>query len=252
MKFVDVETAKNADGARLVIAAGVPSPWSEAAKSILHVKRIPFVAVRGSVRDEAIRSWLPGQNFPVLFVDKERPRTGWAEILAFAERFQPEPRLVPDGDARITMLGLAHEIMGEDGLNWSMRLRSVAASLASEGKEGFPLPVAQYLAGRYGWSEAWAEAAKGRALAVLETLDSVLAKNGGPWFMGANITALDIYSASAMGVLSPLPHEQCPMSPFARQAFEWMKKDIGEQIPPSLLAHRDRMFSEHLVLPVVL
>jgi glutathione S-transferase len=189
MEFVDVETAKNAEGVRLVIAAGVPSPWSEAAKSILHVKKIPFVGVRGTVRDEAIRTWLPGQNFPVLLVDKEKPRTGWAEILAFAERVRPEPRLVPEGDARITVLGLAHEIMDEDGLNWSMRVRSVAASLTSGGKQGFPLPIAQYLAARYGCSDAWAESAKSRATGVLQTLDAQLAKSGGPWFLGAALSA---------------------------------------------------------------
>ena len=46
MKFVDFEDARARDGLRMVVVPGVPSPWGEAAKGILFVKKIPYVAVR--------------------------------------------------------------------------------------------------------------------------------------------------------------------------------------------------------------
>jgi hypothetical protein len=38
MRFVGLEEARAATGLKLVVAASLPSPWSEAAKGILHVK----------------------------------------------------------------------------------------------------------------------------------------------------------------------------------------------------------------------
>jgi hypothetical protein len=39
IEFVDLEAARDAAGLRMVVVSGVPSPWGEAAKGILHVKR---------------------------------------------------------------------------------------------------------------------------------------------------------------------------------------------------------------------
>ena len=46
MQIVGFEEARRRPGLRLVYVPGVPSPWGEAAKGILHLKKIPFVAVR--------------------------------------------------------------------------------------------------------------------------------------------------------------------------------------------------------------
>src|SRR4051794_29276424 len=98
--FVDLETARTARGVRVVVGGAVPSPWSEAAKALFHVKRIPFLAVRAQ-RDQAqVAPWLNSRNAPVVLHDDEPPRSGWAEILALAERLGGERALVPEDPER--------------------------------------------------------------------------------------------------------------------------------------------------------
>ena len=91
MEFVDLEQAKRRSGLRLVVVGGVPSPWSEAAKGILHVERVPFVAVRMRPGDTQLIEWTGQTSAPVAIYDDEAPRGGWAEILLLAERLAPTP-----------------------------------------------------------------------------------------------------------------------------------------------------------------
>ena len=44
--YVSVDEAIKRSGVRMVVVGGVPSPWGEAAKGILHVKTIEWAAVR--------------------------------------------------------------------------------------------------------------------------------------------------------------------------------------------------------------
>src|SRR5579871_6719481 len=126
VKFVSVEEAIARPGLRMVVVGGVPSPWGEAAKGILHIKKIDWVAVRLAYDSDALLNWAGQRSGPVAIYDKERPRAGWAEILLLAERLAPTPSLVPaDAGERATMFGLAHEICGEDGLGWARRLRMI-------------------------------------------------------------------------------------------------------------------------------
>jgi hypothetical protein len=46
MDYVDVEEGWRADGLRLVLTAGGPGPWSEAAKAVFHVKGLAWTPVR--------------------------------------------------------------------------------------------------------------------------------------------------------------------------------------------------------------
>ena len=86
MRFVTLEEARAAAGLKLVVAASLPSPWSEAAKGILHVKGIDALLVRFSSTDKAVREWMGWHNVPVLLVPGEPLRTHWTEILETAER----------------------------------------------------------------------------------------------------------------------------------------------------------------------
>ena len=79
MEFVDFEQARQREGLRLVTVSGVPSPWSEAAKGILHVKKIPFVAVHLDPGNPAFVEWIGQESAPVALLDDEPPRGGWAE-----------------------------------------------------------------------------------------------------------------------------------------------------------------------------
>src|SRR5688572_8537195 len=95
LHFIDVETARAVGGPVLVVAGSLPSPWSEAAKGIFHVKRLPMQVVGYPRVDETLRIWTGSVNVPVLLNGDEPPRTGWAEILGFAERIGGDVSLVP-------------------------------------------------------------------------------------------------------------------------------------------------------------
>lgn len=73
--------------------------------------------------------------------------------------------LVPaDDDSRVTMHGTSHELMGEGGLCWNIRMLLTHASLETGGREGWPAPVAAYLAPKYGYAPERVEPARQRAL----------------------------------------------------------------------------------------
>lgn len=246
--FVDLDTARAARGLRLVVASGIPSPWSEAAKGIFHVKGVPFVAVRLGAFDREVKQWTRARNAPAAMLDDEPARTGWADILELAERLAPEPSLVPTAPAdRVRMFGLAHELMGEGGVLWSGRLLTIAEGLATEGARGFPPMVGQYLGPKYGFTPELLPQARVRVREGLDLLAEAL--GGQTFYFGDRLTALDVYSAAAVNILDPLPEAQCSILPPIRHAFESMRGELA--VPPALLAHRDRMFATHLELPIV-
>ena len=253
-EYVSVEAARKASGLRVVMVGGVPSPWGEAAKGILHVKRIPFVATRMTPEAEAVFQWTGARSAPVAVYEDEAPRTGWAEILLLAERLQPEPSLLPEDPAeRALLFGLLHEIAGEDGLGWARRIAGIHAAL--QGGGGFPRPVAEYLAPKYGYRPEAGQAAGARVVALLEMLAARLAaqeRAGSAYLVGDALSAADIHLAAFMALLAPLPPEQCPMPDAFRAAFESRDEATEKALAPALLAHRDRIYRDHLELPIIL
>jgi glutathione S-transferase len=256
VRFVDLDTARAAGGLRLVVPAGIPSPWSEAAKGIFSVKGLDFVAVRRRAFDEEIERWSGHNNVPVVIFEDERPRAGWAEILALGERLGGAVSLLPEGIAdRAQILGLSHEILGEHGLVWCGRLLLIHSGLTTEGRVGFPPPVASYLAPRYGYAPERAAPARQRVLRLLEHLAGLCRARreaGQRYLVGDRLSALDIYVAAALGVFAPLPDEVCPMRPALRAAFESVEPELLAALAPELLEHRDFVYREHLGLPIEL
>jgi glutathione S-transferase len=256
LTYVDLETARNAQQPCLVLLRGVPSPWSQAAKAIFELKGIDALAVWMNAGDAAVSAWTGMPNGPVLMVPGEAPRASWADILARAERWAPTPRLLPvELEARVRALGLCHEVMGERGLMWNGRLVMLDVSHATAGARGFPLPIAEYLGARYGYTPGCAEAAHVEVRAALNALDAQLARGraaGGPYYFGDQLCALDIYSTAVVDVFMLLPDEQCPMRPKLRAAFESLRDEVGDVMPPSLLVHRDLMHERHMPLPIAL
>jgi glutathione S-transferase len=259
MDFVDIATARAARGPVLVVAAALPSPWSEAAKGLFHVKALPALGVRGRFQpgDTELSSWTGAHNVPVVMHEDDAPRSGWAEILALAERLGGAVSLVPaEPTERARLFGLTHELAGEDGLGWSSRLVMIHGSLESEGQRGFPLPVAKYLAAKYGYAPERIPAARRRIAEVLELLDAALTQSraaGHDYLLGERLSALDIYAATFLTPAVGTPEEDCPaMRPEARPAFAYLKEQIEAAVPPALVAHRAMMFRQHLPWPISL
>jgi len=254
MRFVELEEARQASGLRVVIATNVPSPWSQAALGLFDMKGLDYLVVRFRRTDEEIKRWTGTRNAPAVLYDEEPPRTGWAEIVALGERLGGRMSLVPeDGERRARMFGLAHEILGESGLCWNVRLVLTHASLTTDGRAGWPKPVAEYLAPRYGYAPERAPAARARAIETLRLLDAVLAESrsrGHAYFLGPGPTALDLHAAVALAAICPLSEAECPMPAPVRHAFETLDQEVKEAVSPALLEHRALMFSRHLVLPV--
>lgn len=256
LQLVDVETARQARGLRLVILADVPSPWSQAAKAILELKQIPAMLVRKTARDTASQAWTGVPNAPIAIYDDEPPRSGWVEILELAERLSPEIPLVPrDPAERVQMYGLSNELLGAGGLIWSVRLAAIETSVTTEGAKGFVLPVAQYLAARYGYTPGCGAAARTRAIGIVGHLREQLqsAKRAGhEYYLGSTPTALDIYSAACINALAMLPRDECPVHPKLRPGFEQLGVELGDALAPELLEHRDRMLAKYFKLPLQL
>lgn len=250
IQYVDLETAKAASGVRLVTSSVVPSPWSEAAKALFRIAKVPVLCVRAVRSDATIREWTHTHNVPAVFHDAEPVRSVWSQIVALASRLAGPGVLLPvEIDRRIETIGWIHEIAGEDGLGWSARLLMIHASFASDGKRGFPLPVAQYLAAKYGYAPDRIEPAKAKALAVVAALAGRL--GDAPYFHGEQPGALDAYAATFLTPATHITPEDCPnLVPALRAAFGAAADELSPHLPATLLAHRKRMFERHLAWPI--
>jgi glutathione S-transferase len=249
---VGIEAARSLPGLRLIVLQGLPSPWSQAAKAILRVKGLPYTLVHRTKEDapDALEQWTGQASFPAAMFEDERPRSGWAEILLLADRLAPKPALVPaDPAQRAFCFGVAHEICGEMGLGWCRRLGMVSDGLARTP----PDPISGWLGQKYGYSPETAALAPQRVHDVLALLGDLLAEHGGRYLLGDSLSALDLYWATFCNLISPLPQEQMPMPERMRPMFTATEPALLDQIESTgLLAHRDRIYQEHLELPVIL
>jgi glutathione S-transferase len=253
-QYVSVEDAIARSGLRMVVVGNVPSSWGEAAKGIFHIKRIEWAAVRLVYDNDALKKWAGELSGPVVIYDNELPRTGWAEILMLAERLAPEPALLPaDPLERSRVATLSDQFCNKGGLGWMRRLQVVHATWQKQG--GFPERVAGYLGKKYGYTPEVGSSAGTRVRELLGLFARELRSGrnaGGNYYLGNRLSALDVYSATFMGLLQPLPEPQCRMDPAIRAAFETLDEATRAALDPVLLEHRDMMYARHLELPLSL
>lgn len=257
-EYVSTEEAIARDGLRMVLVPNVPSPWAEGAKGVLHLEAIDWVGVRLDYTSDSQSAWT-GQtdgerSGPVAIYNSERPRTGWVEILLLAERLAVRPTMLPaDAAERSLALGLAHELLGEQGLAWSRRLQLIHGGLQNVG--GFSEPVARYLAPKYGYTPEGGLAAGTRVTQLLEMLASRLKaqrRTSSRYYLGNAPGMVDVYSATCIAMFGPLPEDQCKIDPGTRIAFETLDAKTEAALDPILFEHRDFMYAEHLELPLSL
>ncbi len=253
-EYTDIEKARTMSGLRLVLTPGVPGPWGEAAKGILHVKKLPYVQARQELGGENIplKEWTAQTSAPVMIWNDERPRSVWVDQLYLAERLQPNPPLVPaEIDERILMFGYASEICGENGFGWSKRLMMIHEGIGASNESGRQL--ASYLSANYGYDATAAKVAPARIAGILKALGARLEqqqKRGSRFFVGGSLTALDIYWATFAALLEPLPDDLCPMPAAFRRVYTNVDPTIKAASAPILFEHRDFIYKNFLQLPL--
>ena len=221
---------------------------SGAVKNLLHLAQLPYVAVRQKEDPAGVRAWTGADNAPVVMHENEPARTSWAAIVGLVARLAPGRILPVEPSLRASVMGALELLAGEDGLGWNVRLWMVHEGLNTDGASGFPTRAAGYLAQRYGYEATAPDALLPRMDAQLAALEHRLA--GAKWFGGSSPDALDVYVASFLTMLTPLSEEDCPgFSPPLRAAFLHAATVLGARVPASLVAHRSRMFAEHLSWP---
>jgi glutathione S-transferase len=260
--WIDVEQARRLPGLRLVLTAGVPGPWGEAAKGLFFAKKLSYARVRQTLgeENEELRAWTGFDNAPQAVYQDEPARTAWEALIFLAERLAPEPALVPASPVdRAHMFGLTHELAGENGLGWSRRLMMLHGTLslpASALPEGHPVRVQmQRLGRRYGYNPAAAQAAPARVAGILRLLSDQLAeqqRRGRRFLVGEKLSALDLYWAAFAALISPLPERECAMPASLRPLYELRDPAPRSACSPELLAHRDFVYREHMEIPIQL
>jgi glutathione S-transferase len=255
-EYISVEQARGMSGLRLVLSPGVPGPWSEAAKGILHVKKIPYVRVRQEIGGEnrPLKEWTAQTTAPVAAWNDEPPRSTWIEQLFLAERLAPNPPLIPaDIEDRVLMFGYCNELCGENGFGWSKRLMLIHPTLTNPNASESNRALATYLGDKYGYDPARAEAAPARCAEILRLLGTRLEQQrakGSTFFIGNQLSALDIYWAAFAALIEPLPHELCPMPGPFRRMYTNTDPVVQAAVTPPLMEHRDFVYREYLELPI--
>ena len=254
--YIDVAQARSLSGLRLVLSPGVPGPWSEAAKGIFHVKDIPYVRVHQEIGGEnrELIEWTAQATAPVAAWNDEPPRSTWIELLFLAQRLQPTPSLIPDSlEERMLMFGYCNELCGEHGFGWSKRLMLVHPTLSNPNTKESDRVFPAYIGDKYGYTEEEAKAAPTRVAGVLTALGARLEQqraSGSTFFIGNQLSALDIYWATFAALIQPLPHDLCPMPNGFRTMYTNTDPVVQAALNPILLEHRDMIYHDYLELPI--
>lgn len=252
MRYATLKEVQEGDGLRLVIVQGLPSPWSQAAKTIFEVKGLDYVVAPyvpfGA--NEEIARWGGENSAPIVAWKNEKPIHRWIDILHLAERLAPKPALIPAEPAdRVLMFGLSNELCGELGLGWNRRLQLVAPAMES----GNAPPDVARLSGKYGYNAADLKAASERIAGTLEVLGMQLEAQYGrgvEFFVGDALSALDIYWVAFANLIDPLPKESCAMPEDWRPAMTASDPSVKKATTALLLQHRDRIFRKYFRDPM--
>lgn len=248
MEYLSVEEAKDKDGLRLVLTAGVPGPFGEAAKALFRHHNVEFLPVRqvGGRDNPELLEWTRHRNAPIALYNDEAPRVRWLEIIELAERLGTSPSLFPENiDDRITMVGMINELAGENSFLWNARILMLHETVLAVGEEKARRnPMLQ----DYQYDPAQVDFAKGRIAEILDYFTRHIKAQGSEYLVADQFTAADIYFAYISNAFGPQPHELNPMPEGLRKSYELVPSIFD--VDPVLIEFRDHLFEKHLELPL--
>ncbi|MBI2799607.1 MAG: hypothetical protein HYX63_04880 [Gammaproteobacteria bacterium] len=268
INYLSIAEARKRSGLRLVLGAyAVPGPWREACKGLFYVKKIPYVSVvtasagrsdlefGASGADAELVAWTGQSSAPVAIWNDERPCSSWVDQLNLAERLSSNPPLIPEGiEERALMFGFCNELCGENGFAWTKRLALIYRTLqtlpADDPSRGFW----NHIGAKYRYTELAGTTAPVRMARLIRALARRLERqydDGHHYFIGARLSALDIYWATFVTMLDPMPPELCPMATAFRASYSNPDPEVQEALSPLLLQHRDFIYRGYLELPIV-
>jgi len=252
--WLTLEQALGAPGLRVApVRAGLPSPWSEFIRACFDAKRVPYSLVDARDADRSLTSLktLTGQgSLPVVFWNDERPRSGWLDQLLLAERVAPHsPLLPPRLLDRSKVVGLIAELCSEAGFGWHRRVLMIERVLTEPNFTDRERAIGHYLSKKYRHDTDSAEASTQRCEQIVAAF-ATLPAAGHDYLLGANLTALDLAWAAFAALIQPLPEQLCPMKPLWRDLYTWTPAQTPRESLDALLSFRERIYREHLTLPV--
>ena len=249
MEYLSVDEAKNLSGLRLVLTRGVPGPWSEAAKALFKLRQVEYTAVeqKGGGRNPDLLEWTRHRNAPIALYENEAPRVRWLEILDLAERLGSGASLVPeDRTERMFMIGLVNEIAGERGFAWNARLLMLNMGYQALGAEAV---AKNPMYADYHYDPDTVNAVKDKVESFLADMATHIKSHNSGFLIGSQLSAADVYWAYFSNMLQSLPPEQNPMPNGLRQSWAVLAQSI-DGYDPALIEQRDKIFADHLSLPL--
>ncbi len=252
MAFKSIEALKTTPGLRLILVAGAPSPWGQAAKAMMEYKGLDFSAgllTPGETNDELV-AWTGINSGPVVVYEDDKPLDRWIDILFLIERLAPQPALIPhDPRERVDVFGLSHELSGEMGLGWNRRLL-MFGPLVESGKA--PEGIAR-MAGKYRYNTSDMKRASARIVATLQMLHQQLERQqraGSKYFVGAAPTAVDFYWTAFSNLIEIISWDKIPVPEDFRPLFHFDDPAVTDAFTPLLREHRERFFDAHFKSPM--
>jgi hypothetical protein len=97
MQYRDINDVIGANGLRIVLLQGFPSPWGQAAKAMMEYKGLGYIAapqVPGAENKELV-AWAGVYSGPVVAWNDDKTIYRWDEMLVLLERLEPDKSLVP-------------------------------------------------------------------------------------------------------------------------------------------------------------
>lgn len=254
MEYENIADIIAADGLRLVLVQGFPSPWGQAAKAMMDYKQLAYRVGPQEAGGEnvALQAWAGTNSGPVVAWNETSPINRWDDILMLLERLSPGRPLLPAAAAeRVQVLGLAHEICGELGLGWNRRLDMFRPAMEADET---PAAIAA-MAAKWGYTAASAAAANERVVGTLRLLTAVLdtqRARGSDYFVGDSPTAVDFYWVMFSNLVDLMAPELCPLDDALRPLFSNVPETIRTAVDPLLLEHRERFLRAHCIVPMEL